>query len=440
MLKLSNWLHPGLKLKRWIFLLSASIVILAFGLSGNMGKAFRGFRLDVINPTSVERLAKQIQTLRFIDFVLLGAGIWGVIFALRRLAYSLVTVLTPHRGESLAGVVLQRARVMRGPKVVAIGGGTGLPHLLSGLKKFSSNLTAVVTVADDGGSSGRLRRDLEVLPPGDIRNCLVALARSEDLLSRLFQYRFQKGGDLVGHSFGNLLIAALSDITGDFVQAIKVSSDVLAIVGEVLPSTTDNVVLRATLQDGRRIEGETNISQHGGLIKELALFPKDPSPPPGVLERIHQAEIIMLGPGSLFTSVIPNLLVPDVAKAINEASAPVVYVANIMTQPGETDRFALKDHLEAIHRHTTLNRIDYVLFNSGKIASKKLKRYKATGSIPVELDATVAGQMGSRVVQEDLVSASDLIRHDSGKLALSVMKIIEMKMTRGVRTLRARRA
>ena len=425
MLKLSNWLHPGLKLKRWIFLLSASILILAFGLSGQMGHAFKGMRLEVVNPRSVERLAKQVQSLRFIDFVLLGAGIWGVIFALRRLAFSLVTVLTPRRGEDLAGMMLQRARLNRGPKVVAIGGGTGLPHLLSGLKKFSSNLTAVVTVADDGGSSGRLRADRGLLPPGDLRNCLVALAETEPLMGRLFQHRFEGKGGLVGHSFGNLFIAAMSEVTGDFGQAIKESSKVLAITGRVMPVTLDNVRLSAELADGRRVRGESAITRAQGSIRSLSLEPASARPNPEVLQAILRADAIVLGPGSLYTSILPNLLVNGVGEAVARARALKIYVCNIMTQPGETDAFSVSDHLAALQAQGHRLLADYVVANSESPSERVLSRYESEGQRMVEIDKKKISELGVRLVKARLLeSKQEVLRHDPDKLARAIMRLI----------------
>lgn len=425
MLKLSNWLHPGLKLKRWIFLLGASILILAFGLSGQMGHAFRGFRLDVINPRSMERLARQVQTLRFIDFVLLGAGIWGVIFALRRLAYSLVTMLTPHRGENLTGMVLQRARVNRGPKVLAIGGGTGLPHLLSGLKKFSSNLTAVVTVADDGGSSGRLRTDMGLLPPGDLRNCLVALAETEPLMGRLFQHRFKGKGGLAGHSFGNLFIAAMTEVTGDFGVAIEESSKVLAITGRVMPVTFESVRLTAELSDGRRVRGESAITAARGRVMRLALEPATVRPNPEVLQAIARADAIVLGPGSLYTSILPNLLVSGVADAVARARALKIYVCNIMTQPGETDGYKVSDHVRALFTQSGRDFVDYVIANSESPAESVLRRYSSEGQQLVEIDNKSVAELGVRLVKARLLeSSSGLVRHDPDKLARSIMRLI----------------
>lgn len=425
MLKLSNWLHPGLKLKRWIFLLTASIVILAVGLSGQMGHAFRGFRLDVINPSSVERLARQVQTLRFVDFMLLGFGIWGVIFALRRLAFSLVTMITPHRGGDLGALVLSRARMMRGPKVVAIGGGTGLPHLLSGLKKFSANLTAVVTVADDGGSSGRLREDMGVLPPGDLRNCLVALAETEPLMGRLFQYRFEGKGDLGGHSFGNLFIAAMTAVTGDFGAAIEESSKVLAVTGRVMPVTFDNVALTAELSDGRRVSGESAITAARGRIARLSLEPKAAVANAEVLQAIAAADAIVMGPGSLYTSILPNLLVEGVAEAVGRSRALKVYVCNIMTQPGETDGFRVSDHLFALQSHSGRSLVDYVIANSDAPAERVLRRYQDEGQQMVEIDRRKINELGVRLVKARLLETSkELVRHDPDRLARAIMRLI----------------
>jgi uncharacterized cofD-like protein len=425
MLKLSNWLHPGLKLKRWIFLLVASIAILAVGLSGDMGVAFRGFRLDVINPRVVERLAKQVQSLRFIDFVMLGAGIWGVIFALRRLAYSLITMLTPHRGENLAGLVLQRARINRGPRVLAIGGGTGLPHLLSGLKKFTSNITAVVTVADDGGSSGRLRTDLGLLPPGDLRNCLVALAETEPLMGKLFQHRFKGKSGLGGHSFGNLFIAAMTQVTGDFGVAIEESSKVLAITGRVMPVTFENVRLRAELRDGRKVRGESAISRAHGHIERLSLEPAGAKPNAEVLQAIAKADAIVLGPGSLYTSILPNLLVAGVADAVARARALKIYVCNIMTQPGETDDFKVSDHLRALHAQSGRDFVDYVIANSESPSEAVLKHYASEGQKLVDLDRDSISALGVRLVKARLLeNHGGLLRHDPDRLARSIMRLI----------------
>jgi uncharacterized cofD-like protein len=427
MLKFSSWMHPGLKLKRWIFLLTASIVILAIGLSGQMGHSFRGFRLDLVNPKSMERLARQVQTLRFVDFVLLGFGIWGVVFALRRLAFSLITIVAPQRGNSqeLASLVIHRARINRGPRVVAIGGGTGLPHLLAGLKKFSSNLTAVVTVADDGGSSGRLREDLGLLPPGDLRNCLVALAETEPLMGRLFQHRFEGKGGLGGHSFGNLFIAAMTEVTGDFGVAIEESSKVLAITGRVLPVTLESVRLFAELEDGRSVRGESAITLARGRVKSLSLEPASVKPNAEVLKAIAKADAIVLGPGSLYTSILPNLLVSGVAAAVAGSRALKIVACNIMTQPGETDHFRVSDHLRALQDLSGHSLADYVIANSESPPAPLLAHYVSEGQQMVEIDKKNVADLGVRLVRARLLENSmQRIRHDPDKLARAIMRLI----------------
>src|ERR1700690_1540301 len=282
----------------------------------------------------------------------------------------------------------------RGLRVVALGGGTGLSALLRGLKhplvrrtdqhattqRPIADLAAIVTVTDDGGSSGRLRRENLILPPGDIRNCIVALSKDEALLGRLFQYRFHAGRGLRGHNFGNLFLAALTHVTGDFAEAVRVSSKILAIRGQIFPSTVSNVSLVATLANGRRVHGETRITASRKVIKKLALSPPRPTPIPKALEAIEEADLILLGPGSLFTSILPNLLIPEIANAIARSKAPRVYVANLMTQPGETSGYALADHLRAIRQHTSRRVIDWVVANPQLISPEVPKLYDAQGA------------------------------------------------------------
>jgi uncharacterized cofD-like protein len=365
-----------------------------------------------------------VQSLRFIDFVFLGFGIWGIIFALKRLSFSVITVFMPEREKDFVDLALSKAKLRHGPKVVAIGGGTGLPVLLSGLKNFTNNLTAIVTVADDGGSSGRLRQDLKILPPGDLRNCLVALAETEPLMSRLFQHRFKEKGALSGHSFGNLFIAAMSEVVGDFGEAIRQSSKVLAISGRVLPVTLDSVTLTAVLEDGRRVAGESKITRAGSRIKTLSLSPPDCQPTAEVLQAIEQADAIIMGPGSLFTSILPNLLVSGVAKAVASSQALKIYVCNVMTQPGETTGYRLSDHLQALNRNTGFSLVDYAIANSEVPPERLLKRYAAEGQVPVELDRDLAQNMGIKMVKARLLAGGEYLRHDPRKLARTVMKLI----------------
>lgn len=309
------------------------------------------------------------------------------------------------------------------PRIVVIGGGTGLSVLLKGLKKYSSNLTAVVTVSDDGGSSGRLRAELGVLPPGDIRNCLVALAHTETLMDRVFQHRFSQGSSLQGHNLGNLLLVALTEITGDFVSAIREVSKVLAVRGRVLPATLEHVTLGARMADGSTIYGETSIRRYGSKIGQLFLTPEC-MPIPETLEAITEADAIIIGPGSLYTSIIPNLLVNGVADAIAASNAVTFYISNIMTEQGETDGFDAADHLQVIVNHIGQQIIDFVIVNTGDIDEPRLSRYREEQAVPVRVSGNEIENLGIQVIEADLVSDDRVAWHDSDKLAAVIMGIL----------------
>jgi len=315
-------------------------------------------------------------------------------------------------------------------RIVALGGGTGLSSVLRGLKEYVArrreerrrlpiaDLAAVVTVTDDGGSSGRLRREYRVLPPGDIRNCMVALSKDEDLLSRLFQYRFTTGGDLLGHSFGNIFLTALTQVTGgDFPEAVRLSGQVLAIRGRIFPSTERNVTLEAELENGTIIRGETRISRSPSRIHRLRLVPPHVKPLPEVLDAIHQADLILIGPGSLYTSIIPNLLLSKVKDAILRARATRVYIANLMTQPGETEGYSVADHVRAIYDHTQKGLFDWVVLNRKQVTPRALRRYRAKGSEPVPTSQAELERMGLGCVTGDLLLEDKVVRHDQRRLA-----------------------
>src|SRR5271157_568624 len=317
-------------------------------------------------------------------------------------------------------------------RVVAIGGGTGLSALLDGLKRYvrpggggtpAVDITAVVTVTDDGGSSGRLRRTFEVPPPGDIRNCMVALSEDSDLLARLFQYRFAAGGGLKGHSFGNLFVMALTQIMGDFPDAVRVSSEVLKIAGRIYPATTANVALEATLADGSRVKGETRISRSRERIRSIRLTPRKARPLEATLTAIAQADLITLGPGSLFTSVIPNLLVQGIPAAIRQSPAIKAYFVNLMWQPGETTEFRASDHIRAIHRHARGRLLDYAVVNTRPIAPALRERYARQSAMPVENDLDAILRMGIQVMTENLAHRTGKVRHDPEATAAAVMKL-----------------
>jgi len=319
-------------------------------------------------------------------------------------------------------------------RIVAIGGGTGLSALLQGLKRYTRpsgegsglprvDITAVVTVTDDGGSSGRLRREFAVLPPGDIRNCMVALSEDEALLSRLFQYRFETGRGLKGHSFGNLFLMALTRIMGDFPDAVKASSDVLKIAGRIYPATAANVSLEAVLDDDTRVEGETRISRSRRRIRTIHLVPRKVRPLAATLSAVAEADLITLGPGSLFTSVIPNLLVSGIPAAIRQSPALKACIVNLMWQPGETMEFRASDHIRAIHRHARGKLLDYAVVNIRPIRSELKKRYAREMAMPVENDVDRIFRMGIQVVAGNLLQQSERVRHDPDQIAAVAVRL-----------------
>lgn len=322
-----------------------------------------------------------------------------------------------------------------GLRVFAIGGGTGLSALLSGLKRFIdppppgeskqevyfADLAALVTVTDDGGSSGRLRDAFQMLPPGDIRNCLVALSEDESLLSSLFQHRFESGGDLAGHNFGNLFLTALTAVTGDFSEAVRAASHVLAIRGRIFPSTNESVSLVAELENGERVSGETNISKSTTPIGSVSLDPAGCRPPDDALDALAQADLILIGPGSLYTSLVPNVLVPGVADAIRRSDALVVYLSNVMTQPGETTGYSIADHVDALLAHAPGLELSHILANSTPVPETTLARYRDEGAVPVELSDPEA--LPCPLVLEDLLYPGPVLRHDGVKCARALQAL-----------------
>ena len=407
-----EWLYPGIGLKRWLLLTVAGLLLFAFALFVGIGAVRSyGFLADYGLGFLRGRF--------FITGLLVGGGtVIGALAAFQGLA----GVMRFARAAPEVGRIRSDAALARGPHIVAVGGGTGLAALLGGLKHHTSNLTAVVTVADDGGSSGRLRRDMGVLPPGDIRNCLVALADDESLLGHLFRYRFAEG-DLAGHSFGNLFLAALAEVTGDFERAVQESTSVLKVRGRVLPATLENVQLNARLSNGEEVSGQSTVTRTPGLPLRVWLSPAAPPPLPQALEAIARADLVVLGPGSLFTSVIPNLLIPGVREALRDARAPVVYVCNVMTQPGETDGFSAADHLEALYRHGAEGLIDTIVVNDTAVSPELAEAYARQGAAPVEADDARLKRLGVQVVHASLAAGSNVFRHDPALLSHAVVRL-----------------
>ncbi len=416
--KAVRWLHPGLHVKRWLLLLTVGLAAIGIG----MVLLLNLFVFDLMAPLGGPGGAMMVGA------IAVALGCAAVVIALRQTLRSVASALHPEGREHLVDLMLEERRLQGGPKVVVVGGGTGLAMLLRGLKKYTTNLTAVATVADSGGSSGRLRQDIGVPPPGDIRNCLVALADSEQLMTELFQFRFNgQAGGLSNHSFGNLLIAAMTEITGDFEQAVRETSRVLAIRGRVLPPTVDAVELCARMTDGTVVRGEADISAAGKQIDYVYLDPPDVTAVDEVLETIEAAELIVIGPGSTFTSVIPNLLISGVPEALRRSPAVKVFVCNVMTQPGETTGFSASDHVKAIQRHTQELPFDYVLMNVARVEESVLERYRAEGADQVEADYAEVARMGLIPLRAELisVSADGWVRHDTVMLARRLMELLE---------------
>ncbi|RIX45856.1 YvcK family protein [Paenibacillus nanensis] len=321
-------------------------------------------------------------------------------------------------------------KVVRRPKIVVIGGGTGLSVMLRGLKEKPLDITAIVTVADDGGSSGILRNELQIPPPGDIRNVLTALADAEPLLTEVLKYRFPSGSGLAGHSLGNLMLAAMTDISGDFVSGIRQLSQVLAVRGRVLPASDRAIVLKAEMEDGTIVTGESMIPKAGQKINRVFLEPSDVEPLAEAVEAIQGADAILIGPGSLYTSIMPNLIVPKLAQAILESDAVKLFVCNVMTQPGETDNYSVSDHLDAIHAHIGHHLFDYVIVNDGEIPPQVESQYAEMGAKAVHLDIDEVERRGYKVIADKLVLFRRFLRHDAERLSHHIYKLVENWMLR----------
>lgn len=422
-----KWFYPGMHVKRWVLLIILGLLILIGGvllffLDWTVLLRIKSALQYLFAQLPFSPLADPWREIIALGFLIVAIAL--IIYGVKNLIESLVSVILPEHREKLADIVFEKRLPRKSVRIVAIGGGTGLSTLLRGIKRLPVEPTALVTVADDGGSSGRLRQELGILPPGDIRNCLVALSDTEPLMEDLFQYRFDEGPSLGGHNFGNIFIAALTKITGDFAQAVISASQVLRVKGRALPITLDDVTLRAEFEDGTVEEGETRIRQAGKKIKSLSLQPHDSHPLENVLELIRTADAIILGPGSLFTSVIPPLLQKEVTMAIKQSWATKIYVANIMTEHGETDGFTVSDHLSVLFSHAGGKICDYCLINKTPISAETLKRYSLEFAEPVKIDVEKVRALGVIPVVSDLAIEEQVVRHDPLKLAQSLWGLI----------------
>jgi len=402
-----KWLYPGIGIKRWIGLGAFGVILLVIG-AGHL-------RVD------------EYWVIQVLDAILVVSGIIILILGIKRMMHSFMAAFIPSsRGTELVDILYQKKHLGRGPKIVTIGGGTGLSVLLTGLKEYTANISAIVTVADDGGSSGRIRQEFDILPPGDIRNCLVALADAPTLMRDLFQFRFDTNSELCGHSFGNLFITVMTRLTGDFEKAIKETSKVLALRGQVIPSTLNKVMLVAQHKDGSVTEGEDKIPKAHLPINKVSLKPEASDATPDAIRAIKEARIIVLGPGSLYTSIIPNLLIGEIRDAVAASSAIKVYVCNVMTQPGETDGYSASDHIKVLVNHSNPRILDYCIVNTGEISQEILKRYAHDNSYLVINDRKRIENMGYRVVEDDVgIVEDDVVRHDAAKLAKIILGLIE---------------
>ena len=412
----AGWLLPGLQVKRWFAMIFVGSLLILLGtmIVFNMRPVY--FTMEFI------RLIAEKAPSGIVGVFVAAIGTYFFFKGWQKTNLSILDLDGEKGKESMLESLYRRRKLNRGPKIVAVGGGTGLSMLLKGVKKITNNVTAIVTVGDDGGSSGRLREEMGILPPGDIRNCIAALADDEDLVTKLFQYRFKTGEGLEGHSFGNLFLTALIAITGDMVSAVRASSNVLSIRGRVLPSTLDDMKLVAEMEDGTIVRGESNIPEFHGKIKRLFTDPENCRPLEEAIQAIKEAELIILGPGSLYTSVIPNLLIKEIAQEIAQSPAKKIYVCNIMTQPGETDDYNVSTHVNAIINHAGSNTImDAVLVNDS-LPDNLANKYKEANSFPVKLDTENIKKSGVKIVSKKLIEESKegLVRHSSNRVARSI--------------------
>ncbi|MDF2635742.1 MAG: putative protein family [Pelosinus sp.] len=420
-----KWMYPGIKVKRWMLLFSMGVIIASMGLAIVFNYKYVGnFEETIFRMVYLTTGRYDYTVTTIVGIFIIAGGLILMTLATRQIIASVISVLIPDGSEKLIELIFQKRKLNRGPAVTVIGGGTGLSVLLRGIKGVTSNITAIVTVADDGGSSGRIRQDLGMIPPGDLRNCLVALADTEPLMEKLFQHRFGGVGGLAGHNFGNLFIAAMTEVLGDVEQALKESSKVLAVRGRVLPASTQTVRLWARMTDGSTVEGESQIPLANKRIDRVYLQPEETMPVESSLEAIRDADAIILGPGSLYTSILPNLLVRGVADTLRKSQAVKIYICNVMTQPGETDGYSASEHVQAILDHVGSGVIDYVVINNQNVAEELQQKYADQGAYPVKQDVDIIEAMGIKVILADVINETDLVRHDPLKLSRTIVSMI----------------
>ncbi len=427
---LLKWLYPGMKFKRWLLLFGAGVMVVSLGIA----VVFNYKYIDHIEEAIFRAVylwsgSYDYKFTALAGGAMVAVGLSIMLIAAKFIIKSVITVLLPtNTSEKLVDLIYEKRMLGKGPEIAVVGGGHGLSVLLRGIKQATSNVTAVVTVADDGGSSGRLRQDLGIIPPGDLRNCLVALADTEPLMEKLFQHRFEGNSELAGHSFGNLFIAAMAQVTGDMETALLESSKVLAVKGKVLPASKDFVRLDAIMEDGSVVCGESKIPEAHKRIHRVKLYPEHAEAVQSSLDAIRTASAIVLGPGSLYTSIMPNLLVEGIGDAVCRSKAVKIYICNVMTQPGETDGYTASMHVKAIMDHAGHNAVDYVIVNSTPVPENLKQKYAEKGAYPVLVDDEELNKLGVGVIKADLITSKDAIHHDPKKLCDSVMRVVYEKL------------
>lgn len=420
-------LMPGMRLKRWVLMFFAGIALLTVFILLAFGDEFAAL-MSIINSqlSSLFNLPLQSYYPKLVaEIILFAVSLAFIIIGLKHIIMFLIDSLMPEKKGKIASHLSRYSLLQQAPNIVVIGGGTGLNSILTGLKEFTNNITAIVSVSDEGGSSRKLRYEFGMLPPGDIRNCIVALSDSEPLMAKLLEYRFREGEGLKGHSFGNLLLTALTKITGGFDRAIIEAGRILAIRGKVLPVTLAQTTLCAELENGKIIGQEPNVEEHKtkykSEIKRLFLKPKNVKAFPPAIEAIKKADIIVLGPGSLYTSILPNLLVNGIREAIRSSKAAKVYVCNVMTQPGETDNYKASHHIDKIIKYLGKGVLDYAVVNSERATDELYEKYRRKGAKRVKLDEDNLKKFDVRIIKTDLITKENLLRHDPRKLAKVVV-------------------
>ena len=414
-----KWLYPGMHVKRWIVLLLVGFM--AFALAGAMALAwvYRNFAVPEPFTDPVQAVTLQFIPHPFRELLVGAVGLVLTVLAIWKLNASLMEVVSePRQRERLVDLVYARRLLKTGPRIVTIGGGTGQAVLLRGLKEHTNNLTAIVTVVDDGGSSGRLRREFGALPPGDVRQCIGALAVAEPLMTRMLNYRFSKGNSLEGHSLGNLMMLAMADLTGNFESGIRELSRVLAVRGQILPSTLESVKLCAELEDGSTVSGESAVREADSTIKRVYLDRQHPTAFGEAIQAILEADYIILAPGSLYTSLLPNLLVPEVSQAVAESNALKLYVCNVATEPGETTHYGVAEHLAALKRHAPAEICGIVLVNDQTSIQSSNGTYELVGLPPEKRESD-----GVPIITADVIDMEIPYQHSAVKLAQAVMQV-----------------